>query len=67
MLSNPELPQILIPIGKFYKGDVKQGESQSFDDSKWPDVNLPHDRSVEGAFGEKWAVQRLLTRRNRLV
>ncbi|MBC7417579.1 MAG: beta galactosidase jelly roll domain-containing protein, partial [Pedobacter sp.] len=40
---------------KFFKGDAKQGESMSFDDTKWRDVNLPHDWSIEGPFNEKWA------------
>lgn len=40
---------------KFFKGDAKQAQSTSFDDTKWRNVTLPHDWSIEGPFNEKWA------------
>jgi hypothetical protein len=33
---------------KFQKGDIKEASSPSFDDSKWRQLNLPHDWSIEG-------------------
>ena len=38
---------------KFNYGDVENGEGTSFDDSKWRNVNLPHDYSIEQAFTDK--------------
>ena len=38
---------------KFNYGDVENGEGTSFDDSKWRNVNLPHDYSIEQAFTAK--------------
>lgn len=37
---------------KFIQSDVKDGEKQIFDDSKWRTLNLPHDWSIEGEFKE---------------
>ncbi len=33
---------------KFIKGDIDRGEEINLDDSKWRDVTLPHDWSIEG-------------------
>lgn len=33
---------------KFISSDVYKAEEPGFDDSKWRDVNLPHDWSIEG-------------------
>ena len=33
---------------KFSKGDFKDAPSDAFNDSRWRDINLPHDWSVEG-------------------
>lgn len=40
---------------KFYKGDVENGEKESFDDASWRTVDLPHDWSIEGPFSQQWA------------
>jgi beta-galactosidase len=37
---------------KFYKGDVSGGQTISFDDSGWRDLDLPHDWSIEGPFSK---------------
>src|SRR5277367_4009102 len=38
---------------KFSKGDTPGAEQDGFVDSGWRDVDLPHDWSIEGPFGEK--------------
>lgn len=38
---------------KFFLGDLEKAKDQSFDDSKWRSLVLPHDWSIEGAFDEK--------------
>jgi beta-galactosidase len=38
---------------KFMKGDAPGAQQPAFSDSAWRDVDLPHDWSVEGPFGEK--------------
>jgi beta-galactosidase len=38
---------------KFLKGDVPGAQQPDFADSGWRDVDLPHDWSIEGPFGEK--------------
>lgn len=38
---------------KFAKGDAPGAQQAAFADSAWRDVDLPHDWSVEGPFGEK--------------
>jgi beta-galactosidase len=35
---------------KFHKGDVHNAKSQSFDDSKWETVTVPHDWAIKGPF-----------------
>jgi NOL1/NOP2/fmu family ribosome biogenesis protein len=40
---------------KFYKGDVKDGQNVSFDDSGWRNLDLPHDWSIEGPFSAEFA------------
>jgi len=37
---------------KFHLGDVSGGESPSFDDSSWQQLDLPHDWSIAGPFRE---------------
>ena len=37
---------------KFIQSDIKDAEKQSFDDTKWRALNLPHDWSIEGEFKE---------------
>jgi beta-galactosidase len=38
---------------KFKLGDAQGIKSNTFDDSKWRTLNLPHDWSIEGEFSEK--------------
>jgi beta-galactosidase len=38
---------------KFLKGDAPGAERLDFEDTSWRDVDLPHDWSIEGPFGEK--------------
>jgi beta-galactosidase len=38
---------------KFFKGDAPGAQQVSFPDSAWRDLDLPHDWSIEGPFGEK--------------
>ncbi|HEY4324846.1 MAG TPA: glycoside hydrolase family 2 TIM barrel-domain containing protein [Mucilaginibacter sp.] len=38
---------------KFTLGDNEQAKYIEFDDSKWRALDLPHDWSIEGSFGEK--------------
>ncbi len=40
---------------KFYKGDAKAAYKPDFDDGDWRNVNIPHDWSIEGPYGQKWA------------
>ena len=37
---------------KFLKGDVPNGQSLTFDDSGWRNLDLPHDWSIEGPFSK---------------
>ena len=37
---------------KFYKGDVTEGQKTDLDDSKWRQLDLPHDWSIEGPFSK---------------
>lgn len=39
---------------KFHKGDVKGAKEQSFDDSAWRTLNLPHDWAIEGPFDSSY-------------
>ena len=38
---------------KFYKGDVREGQSHLLDDSGWRTLDLPHDWSIEGPFSKE--------------
>jgi len=38
---------------KFFPGDVKDGYSTGVDDTKWRQLDLPHDWSIEGSFSEQ--------------
>ena len=35
---------------KFHKGEARNAQYLSFDDSSWRDQNLPHDWAIEGPF-----------------
>ena len=35
----------------FYKGDIQNAEAVNFDDSKWRNIDLPHDWSIENLPG----------------
>ena len=37
---------------KFIQSDVKGAEKQSYDDTNWRTLNIPHDWSIEGEFKE---------------
>ena len=37
---------------KFFKGDAAGAQQPEFNDSAWRSVDLPHDWSIEGPFGE---------------
>ncbi|MBD0401451.1 glycoside hydrolase family 2 TIM barrel-domain containing protein [Flammeovirga sp. EKP202] len=39
---------------KFYKGEVKEGQSPTLDDSKWRTVQIPHDWAIEGPFSVEY-------------
>jgi len=41
---------------KFYLGDATGAQEPGFDDSKWQNVNVPHDFAVAGPFEEKVAM-----------
>lgn len=52
------LPQarIVVPFDsdwKFYKGDINGAENETFGDSAWRKLDVPHDWSIEGPFDEK--------------
>jgi beta-galactosidase len=38
---------------KFFKGDAEGAYIPNYKDGSWRDVNLPHDWSIEGPYGEK--------------
>lgn len=38
---------------RFHKGDARNAEDPSFDDSQWTLLRLPHDWAIEGPFDEK--------------
>src|SRR5215203_631994 len=38
---------------RFHLGEVTNGQDVSLDDSKWRQLDLPHDWSIEGEFSEK--------------
>ena len=38
---------------KFFKGDAPGAQTPAFSDAGWRSIDLPHDWSVEGPFGEK--------------
>ena len=38
---------------KFYPGDDSSAREQSYNDTKWRMLDLPHDWSIEGSFSEK--------------
>lgn len=37
----------------FFKGEAKEAEKSTFDDSKWRSLSVPHDWSIEGAVSQK--------------
>jgi beta-galactosidase len=43
------------PGWKFFKGDVLNGFKPDLDDSRWRELNLPHDWSIEGQFSQEFA------------
>jgi beta-galactosidase len=43
---------------KFYLGDVENAQVASFDDSKWRQLDVPHDWSIEGDYDQEAATKR---------
>lgn len=39
---------------RFYNAEADGAEQPNFDDSKWRNLNLPHDWAIEGPFDEKY-------------
>ncbi|GIZ09593.1 beta-galactosidase GalB [Flavobacterium sp. UMI-01] len=39
---------------KFFNAEAKGAEQVNFNDSKWRNLNLPHDWAIEGPFDEKY-------------
>jgi beta-galactosidase len=39
----------------FHKGEISQGEKGGTPGTKWRNVQLPHDWSIEGPFSDEWA------------
>jgi beta-galactosidase len=37
---------------RFHLGDIANGQDTNLDDSRWRELNLPHDWSIEGEFSE---------------
>jgi beta-galactosidase len=37
----------------FFKGDAPGAEKADFNDANWRNLDIPHDWSIEGPFGEK--------------
>src|SRR6185436_7296364 len=40
---------------RFHLGDAPGAEAESFDDSSWRTLDVPHDWSIEGEYDEKSA------------
>ncbi|WP_207535942.1 glycoside hydrolase family 2 TIM barrel-domain containing protein [Desertivirga arenae] len=40
---------------KFHKGEFRNAQNESINDSGWRAVDLPHDFSIEGPFSKEWA------------
>lgn len=51
--SRPGKTVIFNEDWRFHLGDVTNAQASDFNDSKWRQLNLPHDWSVEGEFDEK--------------
>ena len=39
---------------RFLKGDAPGAEEPGFDDSRWRELDLPHDWAIEGPFDPKY-------------
>ncbi|SDW34601.1 beta-galactosidase [Lutibacter oricola] len=39
---------------RFFNAEAEGAEKNSFDDSKWRNLNLPHDWAIEGPFSEEY-------------
>jgi len=48
--SSPRQKLLMDFNWKFILGDPPAAQAESFDDSKWRSLNVPHDWSIEGAF-----------------
>jgi beta-galactosidase/beta-glucuronidase len=53
MNRNASDPQNFNLDWKFFKGDIAGGQTVSFNDSGWRNLDLPHDWSIEGPFSKE--------------
>lgn len=49
---NPRKVELFNSDWKFYLGDDKEAKNETYNDSQWRQLTLPHDWSIEGAFNE---------------
>ncbi|MFD2656604.1 glycoside hydrolase family 2 TIM barrel-domain containing protein [Gracilibacillus thailandensis] len=54
-MNNSRLQQNLNLDWKFYRGDEPKAWYKGFDDSKWRNISLPHDWSVEEPFSQQYS------------
>ena len=50
MLSAQTREQLLLSGWRFHNGAAEGAEAQSFDDSRWQQVSIPHDWAIAGPF-----------------
>ena len=53
--SSPDRVRTIIPMDRdwrFFQGDPAGAEQETFADSEWRTLNVPHDWSIEGPFSE---------------
>ena len=50
--AKPRTEVLLNSNWKFFKGDLKGAEKPAYDDSRWMNISLPHDWSVEEPYGK---------------
>ncbi len=57
--------EIMLEKGwRFIKGDYPQAERSTFDDSKWQEVDIPHDWAISGPFGRNYDLQKVTISQN---
>jgi beta-galactosidase len=50
---SPRKVELFTSDWKFYLGDDKEAKNETYNDSEWRQLTLPHDWSIEGAFSDK--------------